>query len=249
MGTNPQIEGQRAHYDEWNVQHRSGSFDEIAPDIRGRALRAFELLLDHCPMRPRILEVGCGTGWFTEKLCELGPVTAIDLSPRSIELARTRGLDATFIADDFYSHDFGDARYDVVACIETLFYMIDQPRFVRSIASLIDGPGVLALTNINKFVYERSSDVGPPYEGQIRNWLSIAGTRKLLAPHFDVLSTATIEPRGDSGVLRLANSYKLNATLGRIFTPQRVKRVKEGLGIGGGVVMLARKKAALAAVG
>ena len=64
------------------------------------------LLNEQIPLNIRVLEVGCGTGWLTEVLCDLGSVTAIDLSPRAIEIAQARGTDAKMIAGDFFQHDF-----------------------------------------------------------------------------------------------------------------------------------------------
>ena len=59
-----------------------------APEI---AFRAVEEI-----MPARMLEVGCGWGDFSARVAaELGvEVTAIDISPRMVELARERGVDA-----------------------------------------------------------------------------------------------------------------------------------------------------------
>jgi len=76
----PSIEAQRAFYDQWNAQARAGAYEEISREIRLRGERLAAILRELGMDHPRILEVGCGTGWLTEKLCELGRVTAIDLS-------------------------------------------------------------------------------------------------------------------------------------------------------------------------
>jgi 2-polyprenyl-3-methyl-5-hydroxy-6-metoxy-1,4-benzoquinol methylase len=242
MAHDPSIDEQIAYYDRWNSSHRSGEFDEIAEEIRMRGVRVLQRLKAMDLGRPSILEVGCGTGWLSEKLCELGSVTAIDLSPKAIEIAQRRGCDAEFIAGDFYAEEFGKAPYDVGVCIETLFYMHDQPRFVEKFASLLAPRAVVGITNINPFVYERSSDIPPPVTGQVRKWLDKSQLRALLEPHFSILSMETVEPRGDQGILRLTNSYKVNAILGRVFSPGAVKRAKEKLGLGGGIVIMARKR-------
>jgi SAM-dependent methyltransferase len=241
MDKDPSIEDQRAFYDRWNINYRRGGFDDISREIRLRGSKVVDILQALNLTAPRILEVGCGTGWLTEKLYELGDVTAIDLSPEAIALARERKVAAEFIADDFYACEFRHASFDVGVCVETLFYVRDQPRFVQKLASLIKGGGFLAVTTINKFVYERSSDIGPPESGQIRKWLTKREINRLLSPHFEVLSMMTIEPQGNMGVLRLVNSYKVNAVLDRLFSPEVVKRAKERIGLGGGIVILGRK--------
>jgi 2-polyprenyl-3-methyl-5-hydroxy-6-metoxy-1,4-benzoquinol methylase len=242
MGRYPSIDQQKTHYDAWNLRHRQGSFSEIEGEIQGRGLRVLENLRALDLTDASILEVGCGTGWLTEKLCEFGPVTAIDLSPRAIAVARDRVPDANFVAGDFFAHEFPTSAYDVGVCIETLFYVVDQPRFMEKLASLLKPGGILALTTINKYVYERSSDVRPPAEGQVRQWLSRQDLQELVATHFEILSIVTIEPRGDQGLLRLTNSYKVNTFLGRVMSQKRLKRAKESLGLGGGIVIMARKR-------
>jgi 2-polyprenyl-3-methyl-5-hydroxy-6-metoxy-1,4-benzoquinol methylase len=241
MQRSPTIEEQRTFYDKWNTQCRRGCLDEIDREISIRGLAACEVLRRLNLNKPRILEVGCGTGWLTEKLCFLGDLTAIDLSPQAIAIALGRNITAEFISADFYEYEFRPPSFDAVVCAETLFYVVDQPRFIEKLASLIRTDAYLVLTTINKFVYDRRSEIGPPEQGQVRSWLSQRQIRKLLAPHFKVLSIATIEPRGDLGLLRLVNSYKLNRFLGKLFSPDAIKYAKEKMGLGGGIIILAQK--------
>ena len=91
-------------------------------------------------------------------------------------------------------------------------------------------------------MYERSEDVGPPDEGQIRNWMSRRETRDLIRTFFDVVSESTIEPRGHLGILRVVNSRRLNRLLERFVDSETLKKAKEKLGFGGGVIIIARKK-------
>ena len=212
----PTIAQQIEYYDRWNADNRAGDLDAIEPEIRRRGLLVCEHLRRAGLSQPRILEVGCGTGWLSSKLVELGSLSAIDLSPKAIEIARQRHVQATFIADDFFAHDFGSEPFDAIVCIETLFYVPDQPRFVAKLAELLRPGGFLGLSCINKFVYERSSDIGAPKAGQVRRWLSKGEILALLRPQFDIRSVQSVEPRGDQGILRLVNSYKVNSMLGRV---------------------------------
>jgi len=242
MNTNPTVPEQVAFYDSWNSKYRGVAFDEISDEIRVRGERVLQILRTLNLESPNILEIGCGTGWLSEKLCQFGKVTAIDLSPKAIDIARQRTAAADFIAGDFYEHTFCTNPFDVLVCVETLFYVADQPRFLRKMASLVPTGKYVVITSINKFVYERSIDVGAPAQGQIREWLSPGQMRRLVSEQFEVLSMNSIEPRGNRGVLRIINSRKVNAVLNGIFTPKVVKRMKEKLGLGGGIVLLGRKK-------
>ena len=74
---------------------------------------AFEAVVEARPKR--LLEVGCGTGDFAERLKnELDPeeLIAIDLSPRMVELTAARGLDAR--VGDVQALEFEDESFDCV---------------------------------------------------------------------------------------------------------------------------------------
>lgn len=241
MNRQPSIVAQAEFYDAWNLECRKCDFDEVSDEIRLRGQKVLDLLSQMPQSDLRILEVGCGTGWLTQKLVDFGQVTAIDLSPAAIEFARERNKKAEFIAGDFFAYEFDDGKYDVVVCVETLFYVEDQDRFMQRMADLTIDGGILAVTNINKFVYERSSDIGPPEPGQIRHWLSRGDALALIGKHFKVESSMTIEPRGDMGIMRIVNSSKLNSLLSLVLSAESIKSLKESLGFGGGVVIVARK--------
>jgi len=85
-------------YDEWNASYRDTNFENIEPESYARGISALEELLDLCVQDERILEVGCGTGWFSEKLCEFGKVDAVDLSPKAIEIAKRRNSQVQYIS-------------------------------------------------------------------------------------------------------------------------------------------------------
>jgi demethylmenaquinone methyltransferase/2-methoxy-6-polyprenyl-1,4-benzoquinol methylase len=69
-------------------------------------------------MRPSgaVLEIACGTGMWTEALTELADtVTAIDVTPEALEIARSRvrSANARFEVADVFSWDPG-TRFDVI---------------------------------------------------------------------------------------------------------------------------------------
>lgn len=238
----PHLDAQREFYDQWNEAHRKGKFDDISLEVRQRAIEALAVI-NHLSLRePRILEVGCGTGWLSERLCKVGKVTGIDLSPKAIDIARRRNASAEFIAGDFYDHDFGNTLFDLVVCAETLFYVHDQQLFMAKLASLVNPGGFLVLTMINKFVYDRRSDIAPPGPGQIRKWLTKREISKLLDSYFNVLKVATTAPAGDLGIMRIVNSHKMNHLLNLIFGHDKVRNLKESIGLGSGIIILAQRR-------
>src|SRR5208282_2807310 len=84
----PSFEEQIAYFDGWNARWRDKSFDELDEENRARGNAVLNALCSLSCSRPTIIEVGCGTGWLTERLSQFGIVTATDMSPQAIAIAR-----------------------------------------------------------------------------------------------------------------------------------------------------------------
>jgi len=181
--------------------------------------------------QPKILDIGCGTGWFTAELTKIGSATGIDLSEKAIELARSRYPDVTYIAGNLYDEYFPDKTFDVVVAQEVIPHVQDQERFLEIIRAILKPGGYLILTMVNKFVMERSDwDHGP--SSHLIKWLSKNEIKKKLLPNFQILDTTTIIPIGDKGVMKLINSYKLNKILQFAFSQKTIDNIKERAGFG-----------------
>jgi ubiquinone/menaquinone biosynthesis C-methylase UbiE len=73
-------------------------------------------LLDVAPT-DRVLEVGCGHGVAVSLVRERldgGRITAVDRSPKMIEIARRRNPGVRFVAAEIADAALGDERYDIV---------------------------------------------------------------------------------------------------------------------------------------
>lgn len=74
----------------------------------------------------RVLDVGCGSGWYAEVLVERGAiVTAIDVSQKMVAFTRVRLGDRARVlqADLGQPLDFADATFDLVLCPLVLHYL------------------------------------------------------------------------------------------------------------------------------
>jgi ubiquinone/menaquinone biosynthesis C-methylase UbiE len=60
----------------------------------------------------RTLDVACGTGFITRRIA--GPVTALDQSPRMLELARKQAPNATFVQGSAFDLPFPTSSFDRV---------------------------------------------------------------------------------------------------------------------------------------
>jgi ubiquinone/menaquinone biosynthesis C-methylase UbiE len=105
----------------------------------------------------RLLEVGFGTGTDLLQFARGGAiVTGIDLTPRSIEIARRRlevyGLAGEFAIGDGENLSFPDASFDVVYSFGVLHHTLDTDRAVREIHRVLK-PGGIAIV----MLYHRAS--------------------------------------------------------------------------------------------
>jgi SAM-dependent methyltransferase len=98
----------------------------------------------------QVLDVGCGTGFFTAFYLERGArVTGIDIAPTSIERLRARHPDAAFELGDVSDAALG-RRFDLVNAFDVLYHITDESRWeraVRNLAAAVAPRGLLALTD------------------------------------------------------------------------------------------------------
>ena len=84
----------------------------------------------------RVLDIACGTGWTTEQFVRAGAiVTAIDLTPKAVELTKKRlalyNLEATVLEADAEHLPFPDASFDYVMAWGCLMHTPDTEGAVR----------------------------------------------------------------------------------------------------------------------
>jgi SAM-dependent methyltransferase len=91
----------------------------------------------------RVLEVGCGWGEFAARVRdEVGAeVVAVDFSPRMVELARERGVDAHVA--DVQALPFANGAFDCVAALWMLYHVPHLDRGLMEIARVLRADGRL----------------------------------------------------------------------------------------------------------
>jgi predicted TPR repeat methyltransferase len=111
----------------------------LRSDMEGRY--RFALKAARLDSRPRILEIGCGTGVHTKGFIEAGAssVTGVDLSPGMLKIAaaRLKQYEGRF---ELVESDFMDARFqrpfDVVTAIGVFDYVADPVAFIKKATEL-----------------------------------------------------------------------------------------------------------------
>jgi 2-polyprenyl-3-methyl-5-hydroxy-6-metoxy-1,4-benzoquinol methylase len=230
---------QRAFWNTWNSRDRNLERG-LDPFMRRQSEVAIHWA-QHCKDKPlRILEVGCGTGWLSAQLQRFGEVTGVDLSPQAIEQAKVRAPDVRFIAGDFESTKI-EGPFSFVVSADVIAHVPDRTKFVEQIAALMPVGGTFVLMTQNEFVWNRSSNLLPQGAGQIRDWSTRRDLVSLLRRHFRVRHQSSIFPGGDRGVLRITNSYKLNAAMKSLLGEERWRGLLERFFIGRELVIVAEK--------
>ena len=111
-----------------------------------------------------VLEVGCGTGAFAERLASELPgvsIVATDQSERFVELTAARGIESR--RADIRDLPFEDASFDVVAALWMLYHLPEQDldlalRELRRV--LRPGGRLVAVTNGNEHTAQLRRDAG-----------------------------------------------------------------------------------------
>ena len=96
----------------------------------------------------RMLDVGCGLGEIGER-CQRelnAHVAAIDISPRMVELAKARGLDAQIA--DAERMPFNDNSFDCVFAGWVLYHVPDLDRAVAECARVLTPEGTLIAASV-----------------------------------------------------------------------------------------------------
>ncbi|MBO9769161.1 MULTISPECIES: bifunctional 2-polyprenyl-6-hydroxyphenol methylase/3-demethylubiquinol 3-O-methyltransferase UbiG [Xanthomonas] len=104
----------------------------------------------------RVLDVGCGGGLLSESMARLGAqVTAIDLAPELVKVARLHSLESGVQVDyrvqsveDLAAEQPGS--FDAVTCMEMLEHVPDPTAIIRACASLLKPGGQLFLSTLNR---------------------------------------------------------------------------------------------------
>ncbi len=153
----------QAELDKFNeLAHRW--WDPVGPQKALHALNPPRLryIADRSPLRgATVLDVGCGGGLLSEALAREGArVTAIDLAPDLLKVARLHGLESG-VAVDATPIDYRltavevladelPAHFDMVACMEMLEHVPDPASVLDACARLLKPGGRLFVSTLNR---------------------------------------------------------------------------------------------------
>jgi 2-polyprenyl-3-methyl-5-hydroxy-6-metoxy-1,4-benzoquinol methylase len=234
----PAIADQKKYWETWNATLRDPqNLNDWCERRAGAILNEIKNL---GLVRPTIMDLGCGTGWLSDKLRALGPTTGVDLAEDVIAAAAERYPAVRFMSGDIFRLELRREAYDVVVSQEVIAHVVDQAEYLELACRLLKPGGYLVLTTPNKYVVERAGFPAQPPE-HIERWLTMRKLRKLVSVRFKVLRSRTLVPQGHQGLLRVTNSHRLNKAFDFIFGRTKADAVKEWLGLGFTLLVVAQK--------
>ena len=139
-----------------------------------------------------VIDVGCGTGYFTRRLARTGLLaTGIDSDTTAIHYAETQtAAGEQYLVGDARALPFPDAHFDYGVAITSLCFIPDQARALAELARVTRKGIALGLLNRHSLLYrEKGRHVGQgAYRGA--HWHTPREVRRLFAqcahitPHY-----------------------------------------------------------------
>jgi ubiquinone/menaquinone biosynthesis C-methylase UbiE len=134
------------------VSHRPGEiWNWESPAGKIRWQRRVRLLTEHIRPHMRVLELGCGTAYFTRELAQTGAtIEAIDISPELLGAARAqcRRANVTFTIQDACKLDFPNHSFDAAVGSSVLHHLVIE-RAVREVHRVLRSGGTVRFTEPN----------------------------------------------------------------------------------------------------
>lgn len=119
--------------------------------IRAERRAQFLIRASEITEQKRCLEIGCGTGIFTEKIAKTGAkIVAIDISPELLEKAKEKNIsNASFEVMNIEKMDFLDNSFDCVIGSSILHHLIDLEKALLEIKRVLKKGGKIAFAEPN----------------------------------------------------------------------------------------------------
>jgi SAM-dependent methyltransferase len=187
--------------DIWNWEGAAG---------RVRWARRVKMLSDHLHLGMRVLELGCGTGYFTRELARSGAdIVAVDVSPELLEIARADCCtNVCYEIQNACAMSYPDAVFDSVVGSSVLHHL-EPKEALREIYRVLKVGGTICFTEPNmlnpqialqknvswiKRHLGDSPDETAFFRWPLRRSLEQAGFRDIQIHPFDFLHPKTPSP-------------------------------------------------------
>jgi SAM-dependent methyltransferase len=108
-----------------------------------------------------LLDVGCGTGWFSRRFAAHGlQVTGIDPDPAALAYARSQGGEVSWIEATATALPFGDNSFDCSAAVTSLCFIDEVQQAVQEMWRVSRYGMVLGLLHRHSLLYRQKRGKG-----------------------------------------------------------------------------------------
>ena len=144
-------------------------------DTRKRISVIFDELLVEDLRGKKLLDAGCGTGWFSKAASERGAlVTSMDLGENLLGKVKEK-CNSTTVVGSILDIPFPDNSFDVVISSEVIEHTVDPQRAISEMHRVLKPGGLMVVTTPNKLwyfsVWIANALKLRPYQG-LENWIS-----------------------------------------------------------------------------
>jgi 2-polyprenyl-3-methyl-5-hydroxy-6-metoxy-1,4-benzoquinol methylase len=182
----------------------------------------------------RLLDVGCGTGYFLERAQDLYEAAGVDPSPIAVEMCTRRHLQSVVLGSATDLSAFDGERFDLITLLDVIEHVDDDVLALRTASSKLERGGRLLVTvPAFQLLWTSHDDVNQHRRrytrGQLRKAMKSAGLRVEQLSYFNsYLFPIALVERLTKRVLRLDHGADLslppavvNAAMTRIFSMER----------------------------
>lgn len=204
-------------------------------------------------LKPKILDVGCGTGANLEMLKNFGEAEGVDVSVDALEFCRAKGLKVhKGLAEEL---PFADESFDVVTALDVVEHLDDDVAGLKEMfrvlktggKTLIFVPAFMWLWGVQddisnhrirytkKQIVERLEKAG--FEIERATYANITFFAPILAGR-TLMKLTGVKPESENNI----NVSALNGVLGKIFSAEKHWLKRASFPFGVSIVIVAKKK-------
>ncbi len=182
----------RNYYDEASRNYLERASKGLMGWMRRRELQLTEAMIPEAP-HCRSLDAGCGPCFYSEIMRNRGHiVTAIDLSPEMVAIAKKKGFPAYVMDIESGEQPEGlGGPFDFVFCAGVLEFAIEPERFLRSLRKMTKDNGRLALVAPHRGMFGAAYTAYLAVKGIPAKCYTADSVEKMLkASGFEVIDTS-----------------------------------------------------------
>jgi len=161
-------------------------FDDLMNkyDLRKRMNIIFNCLLKDEIKGKKLLDAGCGTGFFSKEAIKKGAkVTSLDISDRLLKITKEKcKFKSKIVKADILSLPFPNESFDIVLSTEVIEHTQNPRKAIFEFSRVLKKRGILVLTTPNKVWYPAIFIATKlkvrPYEG-LENWVSLRDLKRI----------------------------------------------------------------------